>query len=159
MKSAAITSRSTWKRFSSFLPFNTAGVSDKLLLFVSISLAAFGLVMVYSASYIFAQEKYGDGLYYFNHHLIFLVMGFMAMLFLRFFRLSLLHKLALPIFLVALGLIDGYRMFEHAGDGFTWWDYRMNAFKRSRLSSVSGQATLSSGSSLPSSTRLLLPKT
>jgi len=32
--------------------------------------------------------------------------------------------------LVALGLSDGYRMFEHEGDGFTWWDYRMNAFRR-----------------------------
>ena len=32
--------------------------------------------------------------------------------------------------LVALGLIDSFRMFEQAEKSFTWWDYRMNGFKR-----------------------------
>jgi cell division protein FtsW len=105
MKSAAITSRSTWKRFKGVLPFDSRGNSDKLLLFVAISLAAFGLVMVYSASYIFAQEKYGDGLYYFNHHLVFLALGFGAMVFCRFFDLRLIHQLAWFIFVASLGLM------------------------------------------------------
>jgi cell division protein FtsW len=105
MKSAAIISRSTWKRFSALLPFHSKGTSDKLLLFVAISLAAFGLVMVYSASYIFAQEKYGDGLYYFNHHVIFLALGFASMAFCRFLDLRMLQKLALPLFLASLGLM------------------------------------------------------
>lgn len=32
--------------------------------------------------------------------------------------------------LLALGLKDSFRMFEQPERSFTWWDYRMNAFKR-----------------------------
>lgn len=107
MKSGATTLRNTWRRFNplSLLPLSTGGVSDKVLLFVSISLAAFGLVMVYSASYIFSQEKFGDGLYYFNRHLVFLGAGFIAMAFCRFLDLRVLEKMALPLFMLGLGLV------------------------------------------------------
>jgi exodeoxyribonuclease-3 len=32
--------------------------------------------------------------------------------------------------LLAIGLEDGFRLFEHPEKSFTWWDYRMNAFRR-----------------------------
>jgi exodeoxyribonuclease-3 len=32
--------------------------------------------------------------------------------------------------LVAIGFTDAFRIFEQAPGTFTWWDYRMNAFKR-----------------------------
>jgi len=32
--------------------------------------------------------------------------------------------------LLDLGLKDGFRLFSQPGKSFTWWDYRMNAFKR-----------------------------
>ncbi len=32
--------------------------------------------------------------------------------------------------LLALGLTDAFRLFEQAPATFTWWDYRMNAFRR-----------------------------
>jgi exodeoxyribonuclease-3 len=32
--------------------------------------------------------------------------------------------------LVALGLADSFRLFEQPEKSFTWWDYRMNGFKR-----------------------------
>jgi exodeoxyribonuclease III len=32
--------------------------------------------------------------------------------------------------LLALGLHDSFRLFEQADQSFTWWDYRMNGFKR-----------------------------
>ena len=34
--------------------------------------------------------------------------------------------------LVALGLTDSFRLFEQPEKTFTWWDYRMNGFKRNR---------------------------
>jgi cell division protein FtsW len=127
MKSAATISRSTWKRFNpvSYLPISTSGSSDKLLLFVAISLAAFGLVMVYSASYIFSQERFGDGLYYFNHHLIFLALGFVGMTVCRFLDLRVLQKAALPVFgaslgLIALTLVPGI---AHRAGGASRWIY------------------------------------
>lgn len=32
--------------------------------------------------------------------------------------------------LLALGLKDGFRLFDQPEKSFTWWDYRMNAFRR-----------------------------
>ena len=32
--------------------------------------------------------------------------------------------------LAGIGLKDAFRLFEQPGQSFTWWDYRMNAFKR-----------------------------
>lgn len=32
--------------------------------------------------------------------------------------------------LLALGLTDSFRMFEQPAKSFSWWDYRMNSFKR-----------------------------
>lgn len=32
--------------------------------------------------------------------------------------------------LIQIGLTDSFRLFDQAGKSFTWWDYRMNAFKR-----------------------------
>ena len=32
--------------------------------------------------------------------------------------------------LLAIGLKDSFRLFEQPAQAFTWWDYRMNAFKR-----------------------------
>jgi len=34
--------------------------------------------------------------------------------------------------LVAVGLTDTFRLFDQADRSFSWWDYRMNAFKRNR---------------------------
>ena len=34
--------------------------------------------------------------------------------------------------LLALGLVDSFRLFEQPERSFTWWDYRMNMFKRKR---------------------------
>ena len=34
--------------------------------------------------------------------------------------------------LLALGLKDGFRLFEQAEKSYSWWDYRMNAFQRDR---------------------------
>jgi len=34
--------------------------------------------------------------------------------------------------LVATGLVDAFRLFEQPERSFSWWDYRLNAFKRNR---------------------------
>ena len=31
---------------------------------------------------------------------------------------------------IALGMVDSYRLFDQAEKSFSWWDYRMNGFKR-----------------------------
>ena len=106
-----------------FLPLAPGGHSDKVLLSLAISLAAFGLVMIYSASYIFSQEKVGDGLYYFNKHLVFLSIGFISMTICRFVDYRFWAKFSVPIFagcvsLVALTLIPGV---AHRAGGASRW--------------------------------------
>lgn len=50
-------------------------------LFLSIiALLGIGLVQVYSASYIFATESYGDGLYFFKRQLIFAFIAFLTLI-------------------------------------------------------------------------------
>ncbi len=107
MKSGATTLRNTWKKSKLFtsLPFAKFGPTDKILLLLAISLAAFGLVMVYSASYIYSQEKFGDGLYYFNKHVVFLCVGFLGMGICRFLDYRVWKKLAFPLFFLSLGLM------------------------------------------------------
>ncbi len=54
-------------------------LSSSLFLAV-IALMGIGLVQVYSASYIFATESYGDGLYFFKRQLIFALIAFCTLI-------------------------------------------------------------------------------
>lgn len=50
------------------------------LLIVSLTLTALGVVMIYSASAIFAYEHFGDSFFYLKRQLIYVVLGFLAMI-------------------------------------------------------------------------------
>jgi cell division protein FtsW len=52
---------------------------DLVLLGVVCAMVIFGLIMVYSSSFIYAQERTGDGFAFIKKQLIFAVMGFAAM--------------------------------------------------------------------------------
>ncbi len=54
-------------------------LSSPLLLAI-LTLLGGGLVQVYSSSYIFATESYGDGLYFFSRQFVFSIIAFAAML-------------------------------------------------------------------------------
>lgn len=50
-----------------------------VLVFLVLAMVLFGLLMVYSASYIFAEERTGDGFAFIRKQLMYAVMGFAAM--------------------------------------------------------------------------------
>ena len=52
---------------------------DRGILLAAIFLVGLGLVQVYSSSYIFATENYGDGLFFFRKQLLFACLGLIAM--------------------------------------------------------------------------------
>ena len=54
---------------------------DKNLLIVSLFFIGLGLVQIYSSSYIFATEKYGNSLHFFNRQLVFSFLGIAVMFF------------------------------------------------------------------------------
>lgn len=75
--------------FSNFRSSTKSGLStqvkstyskvDILLLLVVVGMVLFGLLMVYSSSFIYAQEKTGDGFSFIRKQIVFAALGFMAM--------------------------------------------------------------------------------
>lgn len=85
---------------------------DFPLFIVVLVICAFGLVMLFSASYYYAQVKYGSGTYFLKRQALFFAAGLVLMFALSHFKFSHWRKLALPgyiavcVFLI-LTLIPG----------------------------------------------------
>lgn len=62
------------------LALNKKGLPDMVLFFTVITLLIIGLVMVYSASHIWAEYKYGDAHFFVKRQLLFAVVGVVVML-------------------------------------------------------------------------------
>ena len=82
---------------------NSDGESiDFALFFTVLAMLTFGLVMVYSSSFILAQERTGDGFSFVKRQLIYAVMGMIGLF--TVLRISLLtwKKYAIPFFSISL---------------------------------------------------------
>lgn len=66
------------KYFADLLTANRAS-GDRFLLFTVLAMVLFGLLMVYSASFIFSEERTGDGYAFIRKQFIYACMGFAAM--------------------------------------------------------------------------------
>ncbi|MDR1905421.1 MAG: putative lipid II flippase FtsW [Clostridiales bacterium] len=78
---------------------------DILIPIISIFLALFGIVMIYSASSYGAELTYGDAFFYVKKQAISFVAGVIVMLGLGFFELNKLIKFRYPILIVSLVLL------------------------------------------------------
>lgn len=78
---------------------------DYPLFLTTLLLVAIGLIMVFSASGILAQEKYGDSAHFLRREAVAVFLGLAAMLAARIIPLPLLSRLAFPILLVSLVLM------------------------------------------------------
>jgi cell division protein FtsW len=79
--------------------------ADFFLFGLVFALICFGLLMVYSASFIYAEERSGDGLFFIKKQIIYALIGFAAL-----FLTSLIHyknwlKFSYPIFIFATLLL------------------------------------------------------
>ena len=81
---------------------------DYSLLFVTIFIAGFGLIMIYSTSSYTAQMKFGNAQYYFKKQLMFMLLGFVAMYIAYRIDYHVWHKLAFPFFIFASLLFCSY---------------------------------------------------
>lgn len=97
--------------------------SDRALWLAVFALVAAGLVMVYSSSFIFAQERYHDGLYFFKRHLLFGAAGLAT--FLAGWRLpvEVLRRYALAFLAVACATLIGALVpgLAHRAGGASRW--------------------------------------
>ena len=80
------------------------GIRTSIFLITAI-LVAVGVVMIYSASAIYAYEKMGDSLYFLNRHLIYLTLGFAMMFCAMAIDINKLKKMAKPIMLFSILLL------------------------------------------------------
>ena len=84
--------------------FAYGGFDFPFMLIVTI-LLCLGLVMMFSASYVYAIRHQGDAYYFIKRQLIFAVVGFAAMLILSKINLDILRKLAIPALAIAFVLL------------------------------------------------------
>lgn len=67
------------KYYSGILTAANRASGDRFLLFTVLAMVLFGLLMVYSASFIFSEERTGDGFAFIRKQFIYACMGFGAM--------------------------------------------------------------------------------
>lgn len=78
---------------------------DFLMLSIIIFLTLFGIFMIYSASSIVALRDFQDQYYYFKEQLMWICLGFVAMMILSYIDYHIYYALALPTLIVAIILL------------------------------------------------------
>jgi cell division protein FtsW len=112
------------------LPLNKKGFSafcekgtrvDRLLLCLIVTLSILGSVMIFSASYANAAVRYGDSLYYIKRQILWLVIGFMAMLLFSRFSPSFYKAYTPLVFAVTVVLLLAVLLVGESGGGAKRW--------------------------------------
>ena len=80
------------------------GVRRSIFLVVMI-LVAVGIVMIYSASAIYAYEKMGDSLYFLKRHLVYIFVGLIIMFVAMSVDIDVLRKYAKPLMMVTIAIL------------------------------------------------------
>ncbi len=75
---------------------------DLWLLMAAAGLAGIGIVMVFNASYFFAQDRYGDAFLFFRKHLLALACGTAFMLAVSHVRVQWFERLAYPLLICSI---------------------------------------------------------
>lgn len=79
--------------------------NDWILIAAVVLLASFGLIMIYSASYVIGYDRHSDSLHFFKKQLQFLTISTVLFLFFMWFPYRLYQKLVLPIVLTSFILL------------------------------------------------------
>lgn len=134
IKEAAAVSRTSQQKSETDTPVQKRHAMDFALFITVIVLCAFGVVMLFSASYYYAQSEFSDGYYYVKKQLLFLSLGIPAMFGISFINYKVYPKFAgaAYIFLIvtlALALIVGTK----AQGGQRWIDLKLFQFQPAEL--------------------------
>jgi cell division protein FtsW len=85
--------------------FQEVTPAERVLVLVSAVLVAFGLVMVYSASSVTALQSYGSSWFFLQRHIVYAVLGIVALVVVARLDYHRLRPLAPVILVVSLGLL------------------------------------------------------
>ena len=82
----------------------TLKIERRIFLGLTLLLTLIGCVFVYSASSVFALEKFGSAQYFLKKHLLYLIPSFLGFIFFALVPVALIKKFAPLFFVVTLGL-------------------------------------------------------
>lgn len=99
----------------------TLGGIDIPFFALTIALLTIGLVMLFSASYPYALNKYGDSYYFFKKQLVFGVAGIVVMLLTSKLNYKLLKVIEKPLFFVTIILLVVVLFYHTNVDDFKRW--------------------------------------
>lgn len=97
------------------------GSFDRPLLIIVLALIGFGLIMVFSASYVYALSKTGDSLYYIKRQLLFALLGIIAMIFAMNIDYRVLYRFSAPAFIATSILLVLTPLYGMAAGVATRW--------------------------------------
>ncbi|MCM8778574.1 MAG: putative lipid II flippase FtsW, partial [Candidatus Omnitrophica bacterium] len=110
------------------------------IFFVSVILIALGIVMIYSASGIFAYERFRDSAYYLKRHIFYLFLGILIFYFILQWDYRRLRRYSkflvlISLFLLVIVLIPGIG--QTIGGARRWFKFGMFSFQPSELAKFS----------------------
>ncbi|MBU1999175.1 MAG: putative lipid II flippase FtsW [Candidatus Omnitrophica bacterium] len=105
----------------------------------TIILICIGIIMIFSASRIYAWERYSDPSFFLKRHLAFVGVGLISTLLVMFFDYRKLKKIAKPLMLVSLVLlvlvlIPG--LGREVGGARRWFRFKFLSFQPSELANI-----------------------
>lgn len=99
----------------------TLGGIDIPFFAITIALLTIGLVMLFSASYPYALNKYGDSYYFFKRQLLFAIVGIAVMIITSKLNYKLLKVIEKPLFYVTILLLIVVLFYHTDVDDFKRW--------------------------------------
>ena len=97
------------------------GSFDRPMLIIVLALIGFGLIMVFSASYVYALSKTGDSLFYIKRQLLFALLGILAMTFAMNVDYRTIYRFAAPAFIATSVLLVLTPLYGMAAGVATRW--------------------------------------
>ena len=102
------------------IPRDSAGI-DRVMLIIICVLICIGSVMVFSASYAFAQTRYNDSMHFLKKQILFVIMGFIAMFVTSIFTPEFYKMISRGVYIVSLLLLVAVLVVGFAGNGAQRW--------------------------------------
>jgi cell division protein FtsW len=108
------------KKTKILIPRQCAGI-DRVMLIIICLLICIGSVMVFSASYAFAESRYHDSLHFVKKQCLFVILGFITMFIATIFTPEFYKKFSRAFFLFSLMLLVLVLIMGFAGNGAQRW--------------------------------------